>query len=113
MLHPEIYHKAKPFHIQLPSLGCCECMVTIVFDIDFGFPGSSDGKVSAYNVGDPNSIPGLGISPGEGDSNPLQDSCLENLMDQGAWWATVHGLQRVGHDCGGFMSMYGKTNTVL
>ena len=67
-------------------------MVTIVFDIDFDFPGSSDGKVSAYNVGDPSSIPGSGISPGEGDSNPLQDSCLENLMDQGAWWATVLGV---------------------
>ena len=46
-----------------------------------GFPGSSDGKVSAYNVGDPGSIPGLGRSPGEGNGNPLQYSCLENLMD--------------------------------
>jgi len=53
-----------------------------------GFPGSSDGKVSAYtlpsvvkSVGDPGSIPGLGRSPGEGNGNPLQYSCLENPMD--------------------------------
>ena len=46
-----------------------------------GFPGSSDGKASAYNVGDPGSIPGLGRSPGEGNGNPLQYSGLENSMD--------------------------------
>ena len=49
------------------------------------FPGGSDGKVTAYNVGDPGSIPGLGGSPGEGNSNPLQDSCLENPIDGGSW----------------------------
>ena len=48
------------------------------------FPGGSDGKASAYNVGDPGSIPGLGRSPGEGNGNPLQYSCLENPMDGGA-----------------------------
>ena len=37
-------------------------------------------------------IPGVGRSPGGGNGNPLQDSCLENLMDRGAWWATVHGV---------------------
>ena len=47
--------------------------------------GGSDGKVSAYNVGDPDSIPGSGGSPGEGNGNPLQYSCLENSMDRGAW----------------------------
>ena len=57
-----------------------------------GFPGGSDGKGSAYNAGDPGSIPGLGRSPGEGNGNPLQYSCLENPMDRGAWWATVHGV---------------------
>ena len=46
-----------------------------------GFPGGSDGKESAYNVGDPGSIPGLGRSLGEGNGNPLQYSCLENSMD--------------------------------
>ena len=50
-----------------------------------GFPGGSDGKASACNVGDPGSIPGLGRSSGEGNGNPLQYSCLENPMDGGAW----------------------------
>ena len=50
-----------------------------------GFPGGSDGKASAYNVEDPGSIPGSGKSPGEGNANPLQYSCLENALDGGAW----------------------------
>ena len=49
------------------------------------FPGGSDGIVSAYNVGDLGSFPGSGRSPGEGNGNPLQYSCLENPMDGGAW----------------------------
>ena len=49
----------------------------------YSFPGGSDGKASACNVGDPGSIPGLGRSPGEGNGNPLQYSCLENPMDGG------------------------------
>ena len=57
-----------------------------------GFPGGSDGKESACNVGDLGSIPGSGRSPGEGNGNPLQYSCLENSMDRGACWATVHGI---------------------
>ena len=51
--------------------------------IALGFPGGSDGKASAYNVGDPGSIPGLGRSSGERNGNPLQYSCLENPMDGG------------------------------
>ena len=62
------------------------------------FPGGSDGKESACNEGDLSLIPGLGRSPGEGNGYPFQYSCLENSMDRGAWWATVHGSQRVGHD---------------
>ena len=58
------------------------------------FPGGSDGKASAYNAGDLGSIPGSGRSPGEGNGNPLQYSCLENPMDGGAWWATVHGVTK-------------------
>ena len=54
-----------------------------------GFPGGSEAKASASNAGDLGSIPGLGRSPGEGNGNPLQYSCLENPMDGGAWWATV------------------------
>ena len=60
------------------------------FHKSVGFPGGSDGKESACSVGDPGSIPGSGRSPGEGNGNPLQYSCLENPTDRRAWWATVH-----------------------
>ena len=56
------------------------------------FPGGSEFKVSARNAGDLGSIPGSGRSPGEGNGNLLQYSCLENPMDGRAWWATVHGV---------------------
>ena len=56
------------------------------------FPGGSDAKASVYNAGDLGSSPGLGRSPGEGNGNPLQYYCLENPMDRGAWWATIHGV---------------------
>ncbi|KAB0345334.1 hypothetical protein FD754_022260 [Muntiacus muntjak] len=59
-----------------------------------GFPGCSVGKESACNVEDPSSIPGSGRSPGEGNGNPLQYSCLKNPMDGGAWWAIVHGVAK-------------------
>ena len=57
-----------------------------------GFPGGSDGKESACNAGDPDLLSGLGRSPGEGNSYPLQYSCLENSMDRRTWQATVHGV---------------------
>ena len=60
----------------------------------WGFPGGSDGKEPACNSGDPGSIPGSGRSPGEGNGNPLQYSCLENSMDRRAWQATVHGFAK-------------------
>ena len=70
----------------------------VIFELSFegwiGFPGGSDGKASACNVGDLGSIPGSGRSPGEGNGNPLQYSCLENPMDRRAWWATVHGVAK-------------------
>ena len=59
-----------------------------------GFPGGSDGKESACSAGDPGSIPGLGRSPGEGNGNPMQYSCLENPMDGGTWQTTVHGVAK-------------------
>ena len=59
-----------------------------------GFPGGSEVKASACNAGDLGSFPGLGRSPGEENGNPLQYSCLENPMDGGAWWATVHGVAK-------------------
>ena len=65
-----------------------------------GLTYSSVGKESACNAGDRDSIPGWGRSPGEGSGNPLQYSCLENLMDRGAWGATLHGVTRVRHDLG-------------
>ena len=58
----------------------------------FPFPGGSNSKESACDVGDPGLIPEWGISPGEANGNPLQYSCLENSMDRGAWRATVHGV---------------------
>ena len=55
-----------------------------LLDSKLDFPGGSDSKASAYNAGDLGSIPGLGRSPGEGNGNPLQYSCLENPMDGGS-----------------------------
>jgi len=55
---------------------------------------SSVSKESAWSAGDLGSIPGSGRSPGEGNGNPLQYPCLENLMDRGAWWAAVHGVAK-------------------
>ena len=64
-----------------------------------GFPGSSDSKESAYNAGNLGSIPGLGRSPGEGNGNPLQCSCLENPRDGGEPGGLPSmGSHRVGHD---------------
>ena len=59
-----------------------------------GFPGGSEVKASASNVGDLGSNPWLGRSPREGNGNPFQYSCLGNPMDGGAWWATVHGVTK-------------------
>ena len=62
------------------------------------FPCSLVSKRSACNAEDQGLIPGSGRSPGEGNGNPLQYSCLENPMDRGVWQATVHGVARVRHD---------------
>ena len=59
-----------------------------------GFSCGLDCKESAYNAGDPGSIPGSGRSPGKGNGNPLQYSYLENPMDGGGWWAAVHGVAK-------------------
>ena len=60
----------------------------------FPLPKWLRGKESAYNAGDTDSLPGSGRSPGEGNGNPLQYSCLGNPMDRGAWQATVHGVTK-------------------
>ena len=62
--------------------------------VSVDFPGGSDDKASACNAGDPGSNPGLERSPGEGNGNPLQYSCLESSMDRGTWLATVHGVEK-------------------
>ena len=83
------------FFPYLSGINVFLCLMTNVLKIIvlyIQFPGGSDGKASACNVGDPASIPGSGRSHGEGNGNPLQYSCLENSMDGGAWWATVHGV---------------------
>ena len=67
--------------------------VTIVKS-SLDFPFGSDSKASAYDVGDPGSVPGPGRSPGKGNGNPLQYSCLGNPTDRGVWWATVHGVTK-------------------
>jgi len=67
-------------------------LVTLYSKEVLGFPGGSNTKESACNVGDPGSVPGLGKSPGEGNGYPLQYSCLENSTDRGACRATVHGV---------------------
>ena len=68
--------------------------IYIAFMLYWGFPGGSEVKASACNVGDLCSIPRSGRSPGEGSGNPLQYSFLENPMDRGAWWATIHGVTK-------------------
>ena len=70
------------------------CVFNISLWLRWDFPGGSDGKESACNVGDLGSIPGLGRSPGAGNCNPLQSSCLGSPMDRGAWRATVHGVAK-------------------
>ena len=62
-------------------------MHIVMVTLGLGFPGGSDSQESACNAGDLGSLPGLGRSPGEGNGNPLQYSCLENSVGRGAWWA--------------------------
>ena len=71
-----------------------EGWVIKLYPSGLSFPGGSEVKASAWNEGDPGSIPGSGRSPGEGNGNPLQHSCLENPMEGGAWCATVHGVPK-------------------
>ena len=67
------------------AASCLQLTVVSLFNLRRDFPGGSDGKASAYNVGYLGSIPGSGIASVEGNGNPLQYSCLENPMDRGAW----------------------------
>jgi len=69
-------------------------LLTPAFSFWWIFPDDSNDKESACSAGDPGLIPGLGRSPGEGNSNTLQDSSLENSMDRGAWQSIVHGVAK-------------------
>ena len=69
-------------------------LLLVFYVAKLGFPCSSVAKEPACSTGDLGSIPGLWRSPGEGNSNPLQYPCLENLTDTGAWWAAVHGVTK-------------------
>jgi len=62
--------------------------------INWGFPGGSDSKESTFSAGDPGSINELEKSPGGGNGSPLPYSCLENSIDRGTWWVTVHGAAK-------------------
>ena len=81
-------------HSYFPSTPCIVYGRVIQDGITEGFPCSSVSKESACSTGDLDLIPGLGRSPGEGNGNPLQYSCLENSMDRVTWWATVHGVTK-------------------
>ena len=74
------------------------CHMISSISYDMGFRGGSEGKASAYDAGDPGSIPGQGRSPGEENGNPLQYSCLKNPMDRGACGLQSTGWQRVRHE---------------
>ena len=90
---------------MLPSSWCREDIFYIrvlsVFrkqndvNVEEVFPGGSGRKESACNAGGKGSVPGSRRSPGEGNGNPLQYSCLENPMDRGAWWATVYAVAEI------------------
>ena len=98
-----VLEKAEEPEIQLPTSAGSQgkqenSRKKKIYFCFIDFPGGSDGKASAYNVGDPGSIPGSGRSPGEGNGNPLQYSCLENPLDGGTWFRLQSmGSQRVGH----------------
>ena len=85
MLHPRVRNEGRLLSPEIASHHLV-------------FPHGSVSKESACNAGDLGLIPGSGRSPGEGNGNPLQYSCLENPMDRGAWWATVHGVARGRQD---------------
>ena len=85
------------FFYSLPFTDHCKMLNIVLYAIQqilAGFPGGSEVKASACNARDLGSVPGSGRSPGEGNGNPLQYSCLANPMGGGAWWAIVHGVAK-------------------
>ena len=95
-------------YVSLPAeqhFNSLSIFLLILSNFYLDFPGGSDGKTSAYNEGDLGSIPGLGRSPGEGNGNILQYSCLENPMDRGLEGYSPWS-QRVGHELSDFASLH-------
>ena len=88
-------HLEKDFLVKVSFKKSCFFLFGMCIQYQ-GFPDGSHGKESACKAEDPGLIPGSGRSPGEGNGNPLQYSCLENSMDSGAWWATVCGVAKSG-----------------
>ena len=78
--------------------------------MNYGFLGGSDGEESASNSRDLGSIPASGRSPGEGNGNPFEYSCLENSMDRGAWRATVHGVTKSRTQLNDYYSHFHETD---
>ena len=95
---PHVYLQVHEYQCLLTlssvSIYAQHAMLDFYLCLNCPFPGGSEVKASAWNAGDPDLIPGLGRSPGEGNGNPFQYSCLENPMEAGAWWATVHGVAK-------------------
>ena len=89
-----IYFQKKVFFICQFFIGFSHNKVLLYIHLSQGFPGGSEVKASACNAEDLGLILGLGRSPGEGNGNPLQYSCLENPMEGRAWQATVHGVAK-------------------
>ena len=89
---PQDFHGERSWAWEMPAH--LELEVSLLPASHVGFPGGLDGKETSCSVGDLGLIPG----PGRGNGNPLQYSCLENSMDGGAWWTTVHRVARVGHN---------------
>ena len=84
----------EEFHGPYSPWDCKELDMTERLSLHNLIVLNSAGKESACNAGDLGSIPGLGRSPGGGHDNPFHCFCLENLMDRGAWWATVHRVAK-------------------
>ena len=83
-----MYYYLRYYHFIVPNIGLVSSVIILVL------PGGSFIKNLPANTGDAGSIPGSRRYPGEGNGNPLQYSCLENSMDRGAWWATVHRVAK-------------------
>ena len=84
------------------------CSMNLLFILNLDFPGTSDGKESACSTVDPGSIPGSGRSPGGGNGNPLQCSCLENPKDRRSLWSTVHGVKKSWTQLNNFLPFHSQ-----